>query len=176
VYVHDQEAKALHEKVPRRHIQCQAGGSWEQTNSDEVAVSTAIIGMLYKEVKGKDLKDISIGRTLVLPLITVVCGALQLEDAQRLGVCLAAMSAAALEEVSLQDVALVLTGLGALFNTLGNAAMSAAELVVLEAPALRCQQVQGMRVGELRVALLERGLDTSGLKAALVARLEAALD
>ena len=40
---------------------------------------------------------------------------------------------------------------------------------------LTAEQVRLMRVGELRAALQERGLDTSGLKVALVARLEATL-
>jgi hypothetical protein len=42
--------------------------------------------------------------------------------------------------------------------------------------ALTAEQVRGMRVGELRGALRQRGLNPSGLKAALVARLEATLD
>ena len=44
------------------------------------------------------------------------------------------------------------------------------------AAVLTAEQMWAMRVGELRAALQERGLDTSGLKAALVARLQAALD
>jgi hypothetical protein len=42
--------------------------------------------------------------------------------------------------------------------------------------ALTAERVRAMKVGELRAALQQRGLDTSGLKAALVARLEATLD
>jgi speckle-type POZ protein len=42
--------------------------------------------------------------------------------------------------------------------------------------ALTAEKVRGMKVGELRAALQERGLESSGLKAALVARLQATLD
>lgn len=52
----------------------------------------------------------------------------------------------------------------------------AAEDEASDKGALTREQVRGMKVSELRAACVKRGLESTGLKAALVARLEALLD